>query len=181
VRDGKEVKMSTRRGDYDTLDDLIDQTSPDVVRYILLARSADSHLNFDLDLAVKQSNDNPVYYIQNAYVRCAGIFREAEARGLTDEGAEISLLGAAELRFLRKALELGETIEVAATTLEPHRIAFYAHELASTFHPIYDEVRALHGDVPPELAKARLRFYRAAQVVFKRVLTLMGMSAPERM
>jgi arginyl-tRNA synthetase len=181
IRDGVVMKMSTRSGDIETLDDLIDQTSPDVVRYILLARSADSQLNFDLDLAVKQSNDNPVYYIQNAYVRCAGIFREAEARGLTDEGADLSLLGEAEQRFIRKALELGEILELAAKTFEPHRIAFYAHELAGTFHPIYDEVRALHGDVPPELAKARLRFYRAAQVVIKRVLTLMGMSAPERM
>lgn len=181
VRNGQEVKMSTRRGDYDTLDDLIDQTSPDVVRYILLARSANSHLDFDLDLAVKQSNENPVYYIQNAYVRCAGIFREAEARGVNDDQADVSQLGAAELRFIRKALELGEIIELAATQLEPHRIAFYAHELASTFHPIYDEVRALHGDVPAEVQKARLRFYRAAQVVFKRVLSLMGMSAPERM
>jgi arginyl-tRNA synthetase len=181
VRDGKEVKMSTRSGDYDTLDDLIDQTSPDVVRYMLLARSADSHLNFDLDLAVKQSNENPVYYIQNAYVRCAGIFREAEARGLSDEGADLSLLGDAELRFIRKALELGEVIEVSAKSLEPHKIAFYAYELAGVFHPIYDEVRALHGDVPPDVARARLRFYRAAQVVFKRVLDLMGMSAPERM
>jgi arginyl-tRNA synthetase len=181
VRGGEIVKMSTRRGDYETLDDLIDETSPDVVRYILLARSTDSHLDFDLDVAVKQSNENPVYYIQNAYVRCVGIFREAEARGLSDEGADVSLLGRDELAFIRKALELGEVIELSATNLEPHRIAFYAHELAAVFHPIYDNVRALHGDVPPELAKARLRFYRAAQVVFKRALTLMGMSAPERM
>jgi len=181
VRDGKEVKMSTRRGDYDTLDDLIDLTSADVVRYMLLARSPDSHLNFDLDLAVKQSNDNPVYYIQNAHVRCAGILREAESRGLTDADADLTLLGAAEGRFLRKALELGEVIAISAQGLEPHRIAFYAHELAGVFHPIYDEVRALHGDVAPEVQRARLRFYRAAQVVFKRVLMLMGMSAPERM
>lgn len=181
IRDGQEVKMSTRRGDYDTLDDLIDQTSSDVVRYILLARSANSHLDFDLGLAVKQSNENPVYYIQNAYVRCAGIFREADARGVNDSNADLSKLGAAELRFIRKALELGEIIELAATQLEPHRLAFYAHELASAFHPIYDEVRALHGDVPPDVQKARLRFYRAAQVVLKRVLSLMGMSAPERM
>jgi arginyl-tRNA synthetase len=174
-------KMSTRRGDYDTLDDLIDLTSPDVVRYLLLARSPDSHLDFDLDLAVKQSNENPVYYIQNAHVRCAGIFREAEARGMSDEGADLSLLGEAELSFIRKALELGEQIELAATNLEPHRIAFYAHELASIFHPIYDTVRALHGDVAPDVSKARLRFYRAAQVVFRRVLRLMGMTAPERM
>ena len=175
-----EVKMSTRRGDYDTLDDLIDLTSPDVVRYILLARSPDSHLDFDLDLAVKQSNENPVYYIQNAHVRCAGIFREAQARGVSDEGADLSYLGEAELSFIRKALELGDQIEVAATQLEPHRIAFYAHELATIFHPIYDTVRAL-GEVTPEESKARLRFYRAAQVVFKRVLRLMGMTAPERM
>jgi arginyl-tRNA synthetase len=148
---------------------------------MLLARSPDSHLNFDLDLAVKQSNENPVYYIQNAHVRCAGIFREAAARGLSDEGADLSLLGEAELRFIRKALELGEVIEVSAKGLEPHKIAFYAYELASVFHPVYDEVRALHGDVPENVAKARLRFYRAAQVVFKRVLDLMGMSAPERM
>jgi arginyl-tRNA synthetase len=174
-------KMSTRRGDYDTLDDLIDQTSPDVVRYMLLQRSPNSQMDFDLDLAVKQSNDNPVYYIQNAYVRCAGIFREAEARGINDAGADLSLLGATELSFIRKTLELGDQIEQAATLLEPHKIAFFALDLASLFHPIYDSVRALHSEVPPELAKARLRFYRAAHVVFKRVLTLMGMSAPERM
>ncbi len=174
-------RMSTRKGEFVALDELIDRTSPDVVRYILLARSPDSHLDFDLDVAVKQSNENPVYYIQNAHVRCAGIFREAEARGLSDDGADLSLLGDAELGFIRKALELGEQIELAATNLEPHRIAFYAHELATLFHPIYDSVRALHGDVPLEVAKARLRFYRAAQVVFRRVLRLMGMTAPERM
>jgi arginyl-tRNA synthetase len=181
VRDGKEVRMSTRRGLYDTLDDLIDQTSADAVRYILLARSPDTHLTFDLDLAVKQSNENPVYYIQYAHVRCAGIFREAALRSVSDAGANVALLGEAELKFLRKALELGEVIALAAKLYEPHRIAFYALELANTFHPIFDTVRVLHGDVPPELAKARLRFYHAAQVVLKRVLSLMGMNAPEYM
>jgi arginyl-tRNA synthetase len=181
VRGGQVVRMSTRRGDYDTLDDLIDQTSADAVRYVLLARSANSHLDFDIDLAVKQSNENPVYYIQNAHVRCAGIFREAAARGVSDEDADVSHLGDAELSFVRRALELGEQIEFAARELEPHRIAFYAMELAALFHPIYDSVRALHSDVPLEVQKARLRFYRAAQVVLKRVLTLMGMSAPEVM
>jgi len=181
MQDGKPVRGSTRRGIFDTLDDLIDETSPDAVRYLMLARSPDSQHTFDLDLAVKQSNDNPVYYIQNAHVRCAGIFREAAARGVSDEDADVSLLSTDELRFIRKALELGEVIEVAARNLEAYRIAFYAQELAQTFHPIYDSVRALHSDVPPELQKARLRFYRAAQVVFKRVLTLMGMSAPDYM
>jgi arginyl-tRNA synthetase len=181
IRDGQEVKMSTRRGDYDTLDDLIDQTSADAVRYILLARSPDSHLDFDLNLAVKQTNENPVYYIQYAHVRCAGIMREAEARGVTDTNADLSLLGDSERAFLRKALELGENIEFAAKHLEPHKIAFYALELASAFHPIFDNVRVLHSEVPPDVAAARLRFFRAAQVVFKRALDLMGMSAPEKM
>ncbi len=192
LRKGQVIKMSTRAGDYDTLDDLIDEINQtnesnlidpgtDVVRYLLLARSPDSHLDFDLDLAVTQSNENPVYYIQNAHVRCVGIFRQAEENNLNDEGADLSLLGDDELRFLRKALELGEQIEFAATTFAPHKIAFYAHELANTFHPIYENVRVLHSDVSEDAAKARLRFYRAAQITFKRVLALMGMRAPDKM
>jgi len=181
VRDGKEVKMSTRRGDYDTLDDLIDQTSADAVRYILLARNANSHLDFDLDLAVKQSNDNPVYYMQYAYVRCAGILREAAARNVTDDGADLSLLGADELNMIRKLLELAEQIERAAVELTPHSIAFYALELANLFHPMYDHVRVFGDGIPADVMKARLRFYRAVQTTFRRTLRLMGMSTPERM
>ena len=175
------VKQSKRAGDFDTLDDLVETTSADAVRYHMLARSPNSQLDFDVDQVVKQSNENPVYYIQNAYVRCAGIFREADERGFSDEDADLGLLGADELRFIRKALELGNVIEQAVLNYEPHKIAFYAHELASVFHPIYDRVRVLHSEVPPDVAKARLRFYRAAAVVFYRVLRLMGMSAPERM
>jgi arginyl-tRNA synthetase len=182
IRDGKEVKLSTRAGNYETLDDLIDATSIDAVRYGLLARSPNTHLDFDMDRAIASNNDNPVYYIQNAHVRCAGIFREAAARGFSDDGAlDLSLLGAHELAFIKKALELPTVIETAATQLEPHRIAFYAHELAGVFHPVYDNVRVLHTEVDPATAKARLRFYRAAQVALKRVLDLMGMTAPEIM
>ena len=175
------VKQSKRAGDFDTLDDLVEMTSADAVRYHMLARSPNSQLDFDVDQVVKQSNENPVYYIQNAYVRCAGIFREADERGFSDEDADLGLLGADELRFIRKALELGNVIEQAVLNYEPHKIAFYAHELASVFHPIYDRVRVLHSEVSEDKAKARLRFYRAAAVVFYRVLRLMGMSAPERM
>jgi arginyl-tRNA synthetase len=181
LRDGEIVRMSSRKGNFETLDDLIDQTSPDAVRYVLLARSSDTHLNFDLDLAVKKSNENPVYYIQYAHVRCAGIFREAAARGVNDDGADLSLLGQPELRFLRKIIELGEVISQSVDLYEPHRIAFYALELANAFHPIFDSVRVLSVDVPPELAKARLRFFGAAQVAFRRVLSLMGMTTPEVM
>ncbi|MDZ4766809.1 MAG: arginine--tRNA ligase [Chloroflexota bacterium] len=181
LKDGTPVKQSTRAGNFETLDDLIDQTSADAVRYMLLSRSSDAQMNFDVDLAVKQSNENPVYYVQYAYVRCAGIFREAALRGVNDESADVRLLGDAELKFLRKAMELGEVIAQAARSYEPHRIAFYALELANAFHPIFDGVRVLHTEVPPDVAQARLRFYRAAQVVLRRVLALMGMSAPEYM
>ena len=181
MQGGVERKMSTRRGDYETLDDLIDETGPDAVRYLLLARSADARLDFDLDLALAQNNDNPVFYIQNAHVRCAGILRRAEAAGLEDRGADLTLLGEDERRFLRKALELPAVIGQAALELEAHRLAFYAHELATIFHPLYENARVLGEDVPPELAAARLRFYRAAQLVFRRALALMGMSAPDFM
>ena len=175
------VKQSKRSGNFDTLDDLVEMTSADAVRYHMLARSPNSQLDFDVDQVVKQSNENPVYYIQNAYVRCAGILREANERGLSDHDADLSLLGEQELKFIRKALELGNIIEQAIAHYEPHKVAFFAHELASVFHPIYDQVRALHSEVPEDVAKARLRFYRAAGIVFYRVLRLMGMSAPERM
>ena len=176
-----ELKESKRAGTFTTLDDLVELTGADPIRYYMLERSPSSQLTFDVDEAVKQSNENPVYYIQNAHVRCCGIFREANERGFDDTGADLSLLGEDELTFIRKALELGDVIELAVTTYEPHKIAHYAQELASIFHPIYDRVRVLHGDVPEDLAKARLRFYKAAQIVFERVLRLMGMSAPERM
>jgi arginyl-tRNA synthetase len=181
IREGKEVKMSTRRGDYETLDDLIDQTSPDAVRYMLLARNANSRLDFDLDLAVRQTTDNPVYYIQYAYVRCAGILREAEARSFTGEGADMSLLDEESLSFIRRVLTLGDEISHSVLNFEPHRIAFYAHELASAFHTLYDRLRVFGDGIDEDVAAARLHFYRAAQTAFRRVLGLMGMSTPDRM
>ncbi len=100
---------------------------------------------------------------------------------MTDADADLSLLGAPERAFLRKMLELSEVLVQAYDDLGPHKVAFYALDLARQFHPLYEEVRVLHSEVPADVAKARLRFYRAAQIVFKRVLTLMGMSAPEIM
>ncbi len=181
IRDGKEVKMSTRRGDYETLDDLIDQTSSDAVRYMLLARNANSRLDFDLDLAVKQSTDNPVYYIQYAYVRCSGILREAETRQFAPDTVDMTLLDDEALTFIRRVLTLGDVIAHAVTNYEPHHIAFYAHDLASAFHTLYDRLRVFGDGIDPDAAAARLRFYQAAHVAFKRVLGLMGMSAPDRM
>ncbi len=180
-RGGELVRGSTRAGDVIAVDEVMDEVGTDAVRYFILARSPNTDVDFDLDLAIAQNNENPVFYIQNAHVRCAGIFRQAQERGISDEGADLSLLGASELAFIKRALELPEVIVQSVRELAPHKIAFFALELARLFHPMYDEVRALHGEVPLDVAKARLRFYRAAQVVFRRVLTLMGMSAPERM
>lgn len=185
IRDGKEVRMSTRRGIYETLDDLVDEVGADPVRYFMISRSANAKITFDLDVAVEQSDKNPVYYIQNAHVRCAGIFRKWAEAGYDDNAdadGDLSLLThPLELTFLKKAMELSAVIDKCVTSFEPHHITFYAYDLAAAFHPAYDACRVLHDDVPHELAIARLRFYRAAQAIFARVLSLMGMSAPERM
>ncbi len=180
---GETQRMSTRRGEYVTLDELVDCVGADAVRYFMLARNADSHMDFDLDLARRQSNENPVYYIQNAHVRCASIARMAREKGLSYEGGDVSLLvDPRELALIRKLIELPEVIEMCVRELAPHRIAFWSHEgLAQVFHPVYEEIRALHGEVPDDLARARLKMYAAAQIVFQYVLSLMGMSAPERM
>jgi arginyl-tRNA synthetase len=149
-----------------------------------LNRSADATINFDLDLALKASNENPVFYIQNAHVRCAGILRQVAERGYPDDwdaDADLSLLCAEETAFVLKMLELPEMLVFAHDTLAPHLIAVWALDLARAFHPLYDQYRVLHSEVPEDVAKARLRLYRAAKVAFKRALTLTGMTAPERM
>jgi arginyl-tRNA synthetase len=180
---GAQKRMSTRKGEYVTLDELVDDVGADAVRYFMLARSPDAQMEFDLALARAQGDENPVYRIQIAHVRCAGILRKAAERGLTDDGADLSRLGKDELSVVQKMLELAEVIEYAVDNLAPHQVAFYAVELAGVFNPVYDRCLVLsdYDPIPEPLAKARLRFYRAAKVVFKRALTLMGMSAPEIM
>ena len=185
TRDGQKVKMSTRRGQYVTLDELVDEVGADPIRYFMISRSGNSHIDFDLNLAVEQSDKNPVYYIQNAHVRCAGILRKWEEAGFSpdaDTEADLRLLRHEnELNFLRKAQELSQTLESMVTSYEPHHITFYAYDLAALFHLTYETCRVLHSDVPQPLRWARLRFYRAAKQLFARVLDLMGMSAPETM
>jgi arginyl-tRNA synthetase len=183
VEGGEARRMSTRKGDFVELDELVDDVGPDAVRYFMLAQNPNTAMEFDLTLARTQGDENPVYRIQNAHVRCAGIFRKTTERGITDEGADLSKLGADELSVIRKMLELGEMIDLAVAELAPQRLASYALDLAGTFHPVYDRVRVLSDqeDIPADVQKARLRFYRAAKIVFERVLKLMGMSAPEIM
>lgn len=184
IKDGKKVGMSTRKGEIITLDEIMDQTGPDPIRYFLLSRSTDNDIAFDLDLALKRSNENPVYYIQNAHVRCAGILRQLQERGYADDwdnDADLSQLGEEEIAFVMQMLSFPEHLQLAHDNLAPHQLAFWALDLARAFHPMYERIRVLHSDVPESVAKARLRVYRAAKVVFQRVLTLIGMSAPEQM
>jgi arginyl-tRNA synthetase len=179
------MKMSTRAGTFVALDDVLDEVGPDPIRYFMISRSGNSPIEFDLNLALERSDKTPVYYIQNAHVRCAGIFRKrAEAGGAPDADAsgDLNLLTHEnELAFMRKAMELPEVIELMVLNSEPHHIAFYAYELAAAFHPAYETCRVLNDDVPEPLRHARLRFYRAAKRLFAHVLDLMGMSAPEVM
>ena len=185
MKDGQPFKMSTRSGQFISLDDIVHEVGADAIRYFMISRSGNSHIEFDMNLAVEQSDKNPVFYIQNAHVRCAGIFRKWEEAGKDPDAykeGDISLLTHPnELRFLRKANELAELIKLIVNTVEPHHITFYAYELAAAFHPAYETCRVLHSDVPEPLQHARLRFYSAAKQLFARVLDLMGMSAPEVM
>jgi arginyl-tRNA synthetase len=185
TRGGEQVKMSTRRGLFVTLDELVEEVGADPIRYFMISRSGNSQIDFDLDLAVEHSDKNPVYYIQNAHVRCAGILRKWEEAGYdleADAGADLNLLtDERELAFLRKATELNEVLEKMATTFDAHSITFYAYDLASLFHTTYEECRVIHPDVPEALSLARLHFYKSAKQLLARVLDLMGMSAPEVM
>ncbi|MBN1953915.1 MAG: arginine--tRNA ligase [Anaerolineae bacterium] len=181
---GEEVRMSKRTGDFVTLRELLEQVGPDPIRFMLLSRSADSTIDFDLDLAVEQSDRNPVYYVQYAHARIASILRHAQEEGwAVDAPADLALLHhPSELGLVRKMLELPEVIDLAASQLSPHYLPFYAQELAAVFHAFYRDCRVVSSEPGDEgLTRARLRLVRAAQGVLARVLALMGMSAPERM
>jgi arginyl-tRNA synthetase len=184
IRGGEQVRMSTRKGHFVTLDELIDEVGADAVRYFMLARSPDSHMDFDLDLAVEQSDRNPVYYIQYAHARIASILRHAAEQGWDIETpGDVSLLThESELALIRKMLELPEIIHLAALQQMPHYLPFYSQELAAAFHAFYRDCRVVSSEpFEAELTHARLRLVRAAKGVLARALALMGMSAPERM
>ncbi len=184
TRGGEEVRMSKSSGEFVTLRELVDEVGPDPIRFMMLTRTVDVTLDFDLDLAVEQSDRNPVYYVQYAHTRIAGVLRHAQEQGWNpDELGDPSLLvHPSELDLIRKMLSLPEVIAVAATNLAPHHLTTYATELASLFHGFYRDCRIVSSD-PEEaaLSQARLMLARAAKAVLSGVLHLMGMTAPDRM
>jgi arginyl-tRNA synthetase len=181
-RGGEDVRMSKRRGEFVTLREVLDEVGPDPIRFMLLTATADSTLEFDLTLAVEQSDKNPVYYVQYAHARIASILRHAADLGWdTEAPASVSLLThESELALIRKMLELPEIVMQAAVQLAPHHLTFYAKDLASTFHAFYRDCRVVDAEAP-DLTCTRLMLVRAAKLVLARVLGLMGMSTPERM
>jgi len=181
LRRGEEaVKVSKRSGDIITLREVIDEVGPDACRFFFLSRSADSQMDFNIELAKKQSADNPVYYVQYAHARIASILRLAQQRRINYDQGDVSLLSSEpELTLIRRLMLLPEIIEQIATTLEPHHLPYYAQDLATVFHSFYKQCRVVSQD--EELTKARLKLVRATQTVLARVLHFMGMTAPERM
>jgi arginyl-tRNA synthetase len=183
LRHGQVVKMSTRKANYVTLDELIDEVGADAVRFFMLMRSSESPIEFDLDLAKRQSDDNPVFYVQYAHARTAGILdRMAPARGIVfDTAADVTLLKhPSELALIKEILRLSEVLKGGATRFELHQLAFYARDLASAFNAFYRDCRVLDAE-DAALVGARLKLVKAARIGLARALGLMGMSAPEQM
>lgn len=183
TRGGVQVKMSTRRAEYVTVDELLDEVGSDVVRFFFLTRKADSHLEFDLDLAKKQSADNPVFYVQYAHARVASLFEQATKQGVHPVPAAAShletLVAPEEVAVVTLLAQYTDVVEDAARTLEPHRVVFYLIDLASEFHRFYNRHRVLTDD--PRQTAARLYLARAVRIVIRKGLDLLGVHAPDKM
>ncbi len=181
LRRGKElVKISKRSGDIITLRELLDEVGPDACRFVFLSRSADSQMDFDLELAIKQSADNPVYYVQYAHARISSILRNAEEKGIDFSQGDVSLLTSEpELTLVRSMARISEVIETVAMSRQPHHLPFYAQDLATVFHSFYKQCRVVSDD--DSKSKARLKLVQAARLVLAKTLHLMGMAAPDKM
>jgi len=183
LRGGEQVAMSTRAGEFVTLREVVDEVGRDACRFFFLMRRSDSQLDFDLELAKQQSTDNPVYYVQYAHARVCSINRNAAEQGISLPGAgeaDLSKLVLDEELALAKLLSrYPETLLGAARHHEPHRVIFYLQELAAQFHSYYNRDKVLVED--PGVSRARLALVNAVRTVICNALTLLGVSAPERM
>jgi arginyl-tRNA synthetase len=179
---GEKVKMSKRTGKAVTMRDLMEEVGKDATRYFFTMRSSDAHLDFDMDLAVSKSNENPVFYVQYAHARICSIFRQAEEAGLkwTEEEADLRLLSSEkELELLKKLGQFPEEITLAAEQFAPHRIVRYVYDLAAMLHSYYNAERVMVDD--RALAIARLKLVQAVGITLRNGLRVIGVSAPEKM
>lgn len=177
------VRVSKRTGEIVTLRELVDEVGPDACRFFFLSRTPESQMDFDLDLAKEESANNPVYYVQYAHARIAGIMRLAQERSLDYKLGDVSLLvNEAEIALIKKMLQLPELIDQMASKLEPHHLPHYATELATAFHWFYQQCRVISDEPNDEpITLSRLKLVDASRTVLARCLTIMGMSAPQRM
>lgn len=181
-KDGEKMKMSKRTGKAVTMRELVEEVGLDAVRYFFAMRSGDTHMDFDLDLAVSQSNENPVYYSQYAYARISSILRQAAEQGLTaSASANVALLTSEkEVALLKKIGDFPQVVAESADKRIPHRIANYVHELAAAFHSFYGSQKVVDKE-NEEASLARLALVQAVQITLKNALKLIGVSAPEKM
>lgn len=183
TENGQVVKMSTRKANFVTLDELIDEVGVDVTRYFFLMRGMNSHLNFDITLAKTQSDENPVYYVQYAHARICSILKLAETQEIDISKKTDTLLQLLskqeEINLIKELIILPETIQDCAETLEPHRLVNYLFNTASVFHKFYTECRVISDDI--ELTKARLILIDATRIVIANTLKILGITAPTRM
>lgn len=184
LRGGQPVAMSTRAGEFVTLKEVMDEVGTDAARFIFLTRHYDSPLDFDLDLAKKKTNENPVYYVQYVHARISSILRKASDSGVAVQeevapAALSRLVASEEIQLVKHLARYPETVRTSAENLEPHRITFYLMSLAAAFHAYYNKHRVLGED--PELTAARLHLVLAVQKVIRNGLRLLGVTAPETM
>ncbi|MEX3621612.1 arginine--tRNA ligase [Viridibacillus arvi] len=181
MKDGEKVKMSKRTGNAVTLRELVEEVGLDAVRYNFAMRAGDSHMDFDLDLAVKQSNENPVYYAQYAHARISSILRQAKEQGFAASEEHLDLLNAEkEIDVLKKVGDFPQVVADAAKNRTPHRITNYIQELAATFHSFYNAEKVLDAD-NKDRSEARLSLITAVRTTIANALKLIGVSAPEKM
>ncbi|MEC9377073.1 MAG: arginine--tRNA ligase [Candidatus Neomarinimicrobiota bacterium] len=181
LRNGEKVKMSTRKANFVTMDELVDEVGADVVRYFFIMRSMNTHLDFDLDLATDQSENNPVFYLQYAYARICNIIKRGKDFSSEFDGEfdPILLSHPDEMNLLKHMVSFPELMDLAYENLEPQNIANYLQELASRFHKFYSQCRVITED--SEVSKARMALVFSVKIVLQNGLNILGISAPERM
>jgi arginyl-tRNA synthetase len=185
LRGGKPVTMSTRAGEFVTLEEVVTEVGKDACRFFFMLRAPDSPLEFDLELAKKQSSENPVFYVQYVHARCSSIFKESrtrvpQGRAARAEEAPLALLTTPEERALiRKLISFGDTLELCARNYSPHHLTIYLMEVADQFHRFYERCRVLGDDM--ELTRARLALVSAVAIIIRNGLELLGVAAPEHM